>query len=155
LSTVNVYDSYASSNGFVTKYSAVVTFEDDSTYSTGEIDVPKTDGAVMTVDIAANNPDDKNVKQVDCTSLESSTGVQAMTITETEFLFTDTVEIESVAFDDGTPAEMYIGDIVPVSATVLPENAPYRYYDITSSDVGIVEVIRLADGNDFSFYLKA
>ena len=155
LSTVNVYDSYASSNGFVTKYSAVVTFEDDSTYSTGEIDVPKTDGAVMTVDIAANNPDDKNVKQVDFTILESSTGVQAMTITETEFLFTDTVEIESVAFDDGTPAEMYIGDIVPVSATVLPENAPYRYYDITSSDVGIVEVIRLADGNDFSFYLKA
>ena len=91
LSTVNVYDSYASSNGFVTKYSAVVTLEDDSTYSTGEIDVPKTDGAVMTVDIAANNPDDKNVKQVDFTILESSTGVQAMTITETEFLFTDSV----------------------------------------------------------------
>lgn len=78
-----------------------------------------------------------------------------MTIIETEFLFTDTVEIESITFDDGTPAEMYIGDIVPVSATVLPENAPYRYYDITSSDVGVVEVIRVADGDDFSFYLKA
>ena len=48
LSTVNVYDSYATSNGFVTKYSAVVTFEDDLTYATGEIDVPRTDGAVMT-----------------------------------------------------------------------------------------------------------
>ena len=95
------------------------------------------------------------MKQVDFTILESSTGAQAMTIIETEFLFTDTVEIESITFDDGTPAEMYIGDIVPVSATVLPENAPYRYYDITSSDVGVVEVIRVADGDDFSFYLKA
>ena len=56
LSAVNVYDSYARSNGFVTKYSAVVTFEDDTTYSTGETDVSKVDNAVMSVDVAGNNP---------------------------------------------------------------------------------------------------
>ena len=50
---------------------------------------------------------------------------------------------------------MFIGDIVEISAAVSPEDAPYRYYDITSSDPDKVEVIRIADGDNFKFYLKA
>ena len=154
LSEVNVYDSYAKSNGFVTKYEAVVIFEDGTKYETGEVDVEKTDGAVMTVDVAGNNPDGKNVKQVDFTVLESSTGEQAMTLTEAEFIYEQSNTVDSIEFTDA-PSEMFIGDIVEISAAVSPEDAPYRYYDITSSDPDKVEVIRIADGDNFKFYLKA
>lgn len=154
LSEVNVYDSYATRNGFVTKYKAVVTFEDGNTYETGEVDVEKTDGAVMTVDVAENNPDGKNVKQVDFTVLESSTGEHAMTLTEAEFIYEQSNTVDSIEFKDA-PTEMFIGDIVEISAAVSPEDAPYRYYDITSSDPDKVEVIRIADGDNFKFYLKA
>ena len=154
LSEVNVYDSYAKSNGFVTKYEAVVIFEDGTKYETGEVDVEKTDGAVMTVDVAGNNPDGKNVKQVDFTVLESSTGEQAMTLTEAEFIYEQSNTVDIIEFTDA-PSEMFIGDIVEISAAVSPEDAPYRYYDITSSDPDKVEVIRIADGDNFKFYLKA
>lgn len=154
LSEVNVYDSYAKSNGFVTKYEAVVIFEDGTKYETGEVDVEKTDGAVMTVDVAGNNPGGKNVKQVDFTVLESSTGEQAMTLTEAEFIYEQSNTVDSIEFTDA-PSEMFIGDIVEISAAVSPEDAPYRYYDITSSDPDKVEVIRIADGDNFKFYLKA
>lgn len=154
LSEVNVYDSYAKSNGFVTKYEAVVIFEDGTKYETGEVDVEKTDGAVMTVDVAGNNPDGKNVKQVDFTVLESSTGEQAMTLTEAEFIYEQSNTVDSIEFTDA-PSEMFTGDIVEISAAVSPEDAPYRYYDITSSDPDKVEVIRIADGDNFKFYLKA
>ena len=154
LSAVNVYDSYARSNGFVTKYSAVVTFEDDTTYSTGETDVSKVDNAVMSVDVAGNNPEGKNVKQVDFTVLESSTGNQAMTLTEAEFFYNQSNVVEGIEFN-GVPSEMFIGDITEISAAVTPEDAPYLYYDITSSNPDKVEVIRVADGSGFKFYLKA
>ena len=154
LSEVNVYDSYAKSNGFVTKYEAVVIFEDGTKYETGEVDVEKTDGAVMTVDVAGNNPDGKNVKQVDFTVLDSSTGEQAMTLTEAEFIYEQSNTVDSIEFTDA-PSEMFTGDIVEISAAVSPEDAPYRYYDITSSDPDKVEVIRIADGDNFKFYLKA
>lgn len=160
LSTVKVYDSFATSNGFVTKYEAKVVFEDDTTYATGAVEVPKeidgTDNhnAVMTVDVAGNNPGGKNVKQVDFTVLESSTGEQAMTLTEAEFIYEQSNTVDSIEFKDA-PSEMFIGDIVEISAAVSPEDAPYRYYDITSSDPDKVEVIRIADGDNFKFYLKA
>lgn len=155
LSEVNVYDSYyAGRNGFVTKYEAVVTFEDGTKYETGEVDVEKTDGAVMTVDVAGNNPDGKKVKQVDFTVLDSNTGKQAMTLTEAEFIYEQSNTVDSIGFKDA-PTEMFIGDIVEISAAVSPEDAPYRYYDITSSDSDKVEVIRIADGDNFKFYLKA
>ena len=118
------------------------------------MDVEKTDGAVMTVDVAGNNPDGKNVKQVDFTVLESSTGEQAMTLTEAEFIYEQSNTVDIIEFTDA-PSEMFIGDIVEISAAVSPEDAPYRYYDITSSDPDKVEVIRIADGDNFKFYLKA
>ena len=160
LSEVNVYDSFATSNGFVTKYKAKVVFEDDTIYETEEVEVPKeidgaaNNNAVMTVDVAGNNPGGKNVKQVDFTVLESSTGDQAMTLTEAEFIYEQSNTVDSIEFKDA-PSEMFIGDIVEISAAVSPEDAPYRYYDITSSDPDKVEVIRIADGDNFKFYLKA
>ncbi len=159
LSEVNVYDSYATSNGFVTKYSAVVTFEDDSVYETGEVSVEKVNGAVMTVDVAGNNLDGKKVKQVDFTALEAITSAGAatttmLTLTEAEFIYDQSNTVDSIELNN-TPSDMYIGDIIEISATVTPEDAPYRYYDITSSDPDKVEVIRIANGDDFKFYLKA
>lgn len=160
LSNVKVYNSFAMSNGFVTKYEAKVVFEDDTTYKTEAVEVPEeidgaaNDNAVMTVDVAGNNPGGKNVKQVDFTVLESSTGNQAMTLTEAEFIYEQSNTVDSIEFKDA-PSEMFIGDIVEISAAVSPEDAPYRYYDITSSDPDKVEVIRIADGDNFKFYLKA
>lgn len=160
LSNVKVYNSFATSNGFVTKYEAKVVFEDNTTYKTEAVEVPEeidgaaNDNAVMTVDVAGNNQDGKNVKQVDFTVLESSTGDQAMTLTEAEFIYEQSNTVDSIEFKDAPP-EMFIGDIVEISAAVSPEDAPYRYYDITSSDPDKVEVIRIADGDNFKFYLKA
>lgn len=160
LSNVKVYNSFATSNGFVTKYEAKVVFEDDTTYKTEAVEVPEeidgaaNDNAVMTVDVAGKNPGGKNVKQIDFTVLESSTGNQAMTLTEAEFIYEQSNTVDSIAFKDA-PSEMFIGDIVEISAAVSPEDAPYRYYDITSSDPDKVEVIRIADGDNFKFYLKA
>lgn len=155
LSTVKIYDSYATSNGFVTKYSAEVTFEDGSKYTVLETAVEKVDNAVMTVDVEGNNPNGKKVRQVDFSVLESNSGNLAMTLTEAEFLYAQSDTVESIAFDDNVPEEMYVDDIVEISATVSPSDAPYCYYNIESSDPDTVEVIRVADGDDFKFYLKA
>src|SRR5699024_7094640 len=100
------------------------------------------------------NPEGKNVKQVDFTVLESSTGNQAMTLTEAEFFYNQSNVVEGIEFN-GVPSEMFIGDIAEISAAVTPEDAPYLYYDITSSNPDKVEVIRVADGSGFKFYLKA
>lgn len=155
LSTVKIYDSYVTSPGFVTKYSAEVTFEDGSKYTVPETAVEEVNNAVMTVDVEGNNPDGKKVRQVDFSVLESGSGNLAMTLTEAEFLYAQSNTVESIAFDDNVPEEMYVDDIVEISATVSPSDAPYRYYNIESSDPDKVEVIRVADGDDFKFYLKA
>ena len=154
LSTVKIYDSYTTSNGFVTKYSAEVIFEDGSKYTVPETSVENVENAVMTVDVAGNNPNGKKVRQVDFTVLDSNTGKLAMTLTEAEFIYEQSNTVDSIEFKDAPP-EMFIGDIVEISAAVSPEDAPYRYYDITSSDPDKVEVIRIADGDNFKFYLKA
>lgn len=168
LSTVNVYNSYATSNGFVTKYKAEVVFADDTSYETGVVTVPRTidgaanDNAVMTIDIDANNDEGKLVQQVNFTPLQAyewNNGTEdcltMLTLTEAEFLYTQSNTVESISFDDNVPEEMYVDDIVEISAAVSPADAPYRYYNIESSDPDTVEVIRVADGDDFKFYLKA
>lgn len=66
----------------------------------------------------------------------------------------DNVSVESIAFDEKMPAELFVGKIVPVNVVINPSDATNQLYTITS-DNDAVQVIKYSDGKTYQYSLLA
>lgn len=153
LDNVVVYNGAATSNGAVKSMDATITFEDGLTqeFSFAEGDaIPET----FTLQVSEENAG-KLVTSVTLTPLTSTgtaTGLdnpdnRMLTLGEINFNYAaaeGTVEGIELGEND---AELYVGDLARVDATVKTSGIDYPYYTVESSNPAVASVTSVADAD--------
>ena len=152
MSSVEVYNANRG-NGYLTSMSAEVFYE-DGTSQTEEFATEQTSYKITT-------DDSKNITKVDLT-FETSTGTananndprdnRMLTLAEIDCLYTSGIPAESIELAEGTPTEIYVGQVGSVDAVVLPADCPNQYYTVESSDPAVASIITLVDENGAPVY---
>ena len=161
LTTVNIYNPGPStSNGYVIELNAVVTFEDETTK-----EFNFTEGKdVFTLDVDST----KKVTNVDITPVKSTGKAQSngqeivndpvdnrmLTLGEIDFLNVEEQKVTSVELGDNRE-ELYVGDVTPINATVKPDDIKNPYYTVESSNPDVASIIKVADGDNIKYYVRA
>lgn len=155
LSTVKIYNSTnatTASNGYLTKMSAVVVYEDDQKVNY------QSDGAKDVYQIEVDSS--KKVKNIIVT-FEESTGIakydtpqknRMLTLGEIEFEYTSGIPAEDIQPAEGTATELYAGYMEKVDAIVLPAECPNQYFTVSSDKPEIAKIITLTDDNGDPVY---
>lgn len=137
-------DGNVSGNGVLTKVGATVRFEDGTTqeFSGGAFDAQS---ATWTFKLdEANTP--KPVAGVDV-HVKETTSPHMMTISEIDFNYTTPgAKIDEVRLDENNATSIYVGDLAPVNATVLPGGA-YPYIKAESDNSEVVSIVQTQSGD--------
>lgn len=80
--------------------------------------------------------------------------IYKLNIDEVEFYDSSEKKVTGIVLSKDNPKELYVGRIAGFSATVTPDDASNPYYDVTSSDPSIVEVIKSSTGNGYKYALQ-
>lgn len=144
-------------NGYVPKASAVFHYADDTASTEDVITLAgdqKTDYASFTFD----NPDkNKLVKKVDVIIKEAEQGNeinnQLLTLSEMEIKTNVAVTpITSIASAESNENSAYVGKVLDVDAVLTPNDATNPYYQVTSSDEGVVRIVKVAGPDGYPVY---
>lgn len=148
-----------SGNGSVATMKATITFEDGTTqeFAGGDFDTRQ---SVYTLPVDESNKD-KLVTNVNITPLAAA-GTAAgdnpsnrmLTLREINFNYiTGVDEVTGVRLGDNATS-IYVGDLAPVTATVLPDTIDFPYFTVTSSDDSIASVTQAQSGDDVLNFVR-
>lgn len=85
----------------------------------------------------------------------SQAGIEyKLNIDEVEFYENSQKAVSGIELDDKNPTELYIGRIEDFKAKVTPDDATNPYYDVTSSDSSVIEVIKTIGTDGYHYALK-
>lgn len=108
--------------------------------------------------------DSANIDKVVVTPLTTSGSAPNLTIggtdnrmlslREIEIIENTETKVTGIELDKNNPKELYVGRVESFLAHVKPDDASNPYYDVTSSDSDVVEVIKSSTGNGYNYALK-
>lgn len=148
--TVNLYNSYETSNGYVTRANAQFRYEDGTTAS-----VPNITAGGNGFKFAFANPDEtgKKVVGVDLNLENCSPDNKVLTLSELEVLYaSQVVKVEGISPAETNVKEMYVGNLADIQAVFTPENVTNPYFTVESDNARVVKTITLADENNLPTY---
>ncbi len=147
LNEVSVFNSQTQGNGYLTSAKAQLIFEDGT--KSEEITLEnKGFEFVFAWDT------DKTVTGVDVTAL-TATGSEdnhMLTLSEVQLKYVEEVNVEGIASADTNVTELKVGELSDINAVVTPNNAPNKFFKVTSSDTDVVKIVTLADENGYPVY---
>lgn len=136
-------------NGSITKIAVVIRYADGTRqeFAGKGYDIMQETYTFVPSDTA------KAIAGVDITYKDAN-GSQsgALTISEIDFNYT-TGRVNIDGIEASVPESIYTGDVVPVTATVTPEDNGYPHYTVESSDSSKVSVSRVKQGDGYAYFL--
>ena len=146
------------SNGTVTSMDAVITFEggDQQTFTFGsqqnvyELAVDETHKGQNVTSVSITPKTSSGAANANPN--ETDTANRMLTLREINFNYT-TGRVNVDGIEASVPESIYTGDVVPVTATVTPEDNGYPHYTVESSDSSKVSVSRVKQGDGYAYFL--
>lgn len=156
LSIVKVYNRDGG-NGTVTSIKAVG-YDGDTEYDLGTFDA-KADVFEFNVPKEASQIDRVVITPMTSTGTAtgSATGSETnrmLSLREIEFVTDTAVKATGIEFNDSSAKKVYVNEVATVSATVTPNNVSNPFYNVTSSDESIAQIIKIPVENEYIFGIK-
>ena len=147
LNEVSVFNADAQGNGYLTSAKAQLIFEDGT--KSEEITLENKGFEFV---FAWDN--DKVVKGVDITALTASGSEDnhMLTLGEIQLKYVEEIKVEGIAPDETNLTEIKVGQLSDINAVITPDNAPNKFFKVTSSNPDVAKIVTLADKDGHPIY---